>query len=129
MKQPETTVDALQTLEAEDLEGLATRGILQQARALQGWAPASIPVSLLERLSTGEVTLVRDIATETNPPGLSVEHCVHTLKRLRYEREQAEVQREINRLQEAGAAKFDGEIVALWERKKHLIHRIESLAH
>src|SRR3954449_6903396 len=129
MKDPAAAVDALQTLEPQDLEGLATRGILQQAQALQGWTPASIPSSLLERLSTGEAALVQDIATETSPPGLSVEHCVHTLKRLRYEREQAEVQREINRLQEAGAAKFDGEIVALWERKKHLIHRIESLAH
>ena len=128
MKDPAAAVDALQTLEPQDLEGLATRGILQQAQALQGWTPASIPSSLLERLSTGEAALVQDIATETSPPGLSVEHCVQTLKRLRYEREQAEVQREINRLQEAGAAKFDGEIIALWERKKHLIHRIESLA-
>ena len=35
--------------------------------------------------------------------------------------------REIDRLQEAGAASHEQEIVALWERKKDLLHRIESL--
>jgi hypothetical protein len=52
---------------------------------------------------------------------------VRTLKRLRYDRERAAVQREIDRLQEAGAARHEDEIVALWERKKDLIHRMEGL--
>ena len=43
------------------------------------------------------------------------------LKRLRYVRERAAVQREIDRLQEAGAARHESEIVALWERKKTLL--------
>ena len=40
--------------------------------------------------------------------------------------ERAALQREINRLQELGAA--DGaEIDALWQKKKDLLHRIEQL--
>jgi DNA primase len=129
VREPEGAVRALQTLELEDLRGLPTAGILQQALALRGWAPALIPEALRERLSTGEAALVTEIAAESKAPGKNLDHCVETLKRLRYEREQADVQREINRLQEAGAARHEHEIVALWERKKDLLHRIESLAH
>ncbi len=129
VREPAGAMQALQTLEPEDLRGLPTAGILQQALSLGGWEPAVIPAALLERLSTGEAALVTEIASETKAPGKNLEHCVETLKRLRYEREQADVQREINRLQEAGAARHENEIVALWERKKILLHRIESLAH
>jgi DNA primase len=129
MREPAGAVQALQTIEPEDLRGLPTAGILQQALSLQGWEAAVIPAALLERLSTGEAALVTEIASEAKAPGKNLDHCVDTLKRLRYEREQADVQREINRLQEAGAARHENEIVALWERKKDLLHRIESLAH
>jgi hypothetical protein len=80
----------------------------------------------LQRLSTGEAALVADIARQTGAPADAVD-CVRTLKRLRYDRERAALQREIDRLQEAGAAAHENEIVALWERKKHLLHRIETL--
>jgi DNA primase len=129
MKDPAAAVEALQMLEPEDVSGLATAAILNQARGLAGWPAAAIPTGLLERLSKGEAALVTDIAAETKAPGTNLDHCVQTLKRIRYEREQADVQREINRLQEAGAARHEHEIVALWNRKKDLIHRIESLAH
>jgi hypothetical protein len=49
------------------------------------------------------------------------------LKRLRWERERAAIQREIDRLQGLGAARHDQEIDALWARKKDLLHRIEEL--
>jgi phage host-nuclease inhibitor protein Gam len=52
---------------------------------------------------------------------------VKALKRLRYERERGDLQREIDRLQELGAAQHDAEITALWARKKDLLTRIESL--
>jgi len=129
MKDPAAAVEALQMLEPEDVSGLATAAILNQARGLAGWPASAIPTGLLERLSKGEAALVTDIAAETRAPGTNLDHCVQTLKRIRYEREQADVQREINRLQEAGAARHEHEIVALWNRKKDLIHRIESLAH
>ena len=128
MKDPETAMDALGGLDPEDLQGLATGGILRQARSLQGWPPESIPGTLLERLNTGEAALVREIAGQTGAPA-RVDGCVRTLKCLRYDRERADVQREIDRLQEAGAARHEQEIVALWERKKDLLHRIESLGH
>jgi hypothetical protein len=87
---------------------------------------ASLPEALLERLSTGEAALVGEIARQTGAPADAAD-CVRTLKRLRYDRERAELQREIDRLQEAGAAAHETEIVALWERKKQLLHQIESL--
>ena len=129
IKEPAAAVEALQMLEPEDVSGLATAAILNQARTLAGWQAAAIPPALLERLSRGEAALVTEIAAEAKAPGKNLDHCVQTLKRIRYEREQADVQREINRLQEAGAARYEHEIVALWNRKKDLIHRIESLAH
>jgi hypothetical protein len=46
---------------------------------------------------------------------------------MRYDRERAEVQRQIDQLQEAGAAHHEHEIVALWDRKKALVQRIEAL--
>jgi len=39
------------------------------------------------------------------------------------------VQREIDRLQEAGGAQYEREITALLQRKLDLAHRIEILAH
>jgi DNA primase len=129
MQEPAAAVEALQMLEPEDLNGLATAAILHQAKTLAGWPAAGIPAALLERLTKGEAALVTEIAAEAKAPGKNLDHCVQTLKRIRYEREQADVQREINRLQEAGAARHEHEIVALWNRKKDLIHRIESLAH
>jgi hypothetical protein len=69
---------------------------------------------------------VADITRQTGAPADAAD-CVRALKRLRYDRERADLQREIDRLQEAGAASHDREIVALWERKKDLLHRIESL--
>ena len=127
MKDPEAALGALLELENEDLDGLATAGILRQARSLQGWPPAGIPGGLLERLSRGETALVREIASQPEAPSEDAADCARTLKRLRYDRERAALQREIDRLQEDGAARHDAEIVALWERKKDLLHRMNGL--
>jgi len=54
--------------------------------------------------------------------------CVRALRRLRFEREQAEVQQEIDRLQKLGAEAHDREINELWQRRKDLLYRIEGLA-
>jgi DNA primase len=120
MKDPEAALGALLELDSEDLEGLATAGILRQAQSLQGWPPAGIPGGLLERLSTGETALVRDIASQPGAPSEDATDCARTLKRLRYDRERAALQREIDRLQEAGGATSADELNALLRRKEHL---------
>ena len=128
MHQPAAGTTAVQELDPVDLDGLATREILRQAQSLQGWPAESLPEALIERLSTAEASLVQEVARQAGAPADAAD-CVRTLKRLRYDRERADVQREIDRLQEAGAARHEDEIVALWERKKDLLHRIETLAH
>lgn len=125
-RKPDVALAALVELDESDLEGLATREILRQAQSLQGAPPASLPRTLQERLSTGEAALVVDITRQAGAPADAAD-CVRALKRLRYDRERADLQREIDRLQEAGAASHEQEIVALWERKKALLHRIELL--
>jgi DNA primase len=118
-------LEALVTLEDPDLDTLAAREILRQARSLQEWPGGSLPDALIERLSKGEAALVQEIARQTSAPADAAD-CVRTLKRLRFDRDQAELQREINRLQEAGAAGHDHEIDALWERKKDLLQRLDK---
>ena len=126
--EPGAATAALVELDPADLDGLATHEILRQAQSLQEWPAESLPQALIERLSTAESALVQEVARQAGAPADAAD-CVRTLKRLRYDRERADVQREIDRLQEAGAAGHDEEIVALWERKKDLLHRMETLAH
>jgi DNA primase len=116
------TADALPLLaelDPGDLEGLATGPILQQARYLQEWPSGSLPEALIQRLNSEEARLVEEVGKQKQSPGDPGE-CVRTLKRMRYDRE-------IDRLQEAGAARHDQEITALWDRKKALLQRIEAL--
>ena len=123
---PAGALEALAQAEPGDLDGLGSRAILEQARSLQDWPASALPEALFERLNKQEVSLVEDIARHKQSPGDPAE-CVRALKRMRYDRERAEVQREIDRLQEAGAARHEHEIVALWDRKKALVQRIEAL--
>jgi DNA primase len=123
---PGAALEALAQAEPGDFNGLGSRAILEQARSLQDWPTRALPEALFERLNKQEVSLVEDIARHKQSPGDPAE-CVRALKRLRYDRERADVQREIDRLQEAGAARHEHEIVALWDRKKALVQRIEAL--
>ena len=125
--QSEGAQAALLELEAVDLEGLATREILRQARSLQEWPASQLPDALIGRLSKGEAAFVEEIARQPGAPADAAD-CVRTLKKLRYDRERAAVQREIDRLQEAGGARHEEEIMALWERKKALLHRMEAIS-
>jgi len=122
-------VEALADLESEDLEGLAGREVFEAARAAFGAnnAPVNgLPSALFERLSTVNAQLVTSIAATSTPPAPATE-CVRALKRLRWERERAAIQREIDRLQQLGATQHGDEIDDLWQRKKDLLHRIEEL--
>jgi DNA primase len=124
--QPAPALAALDSLEPEDFEGLAARSVLDLARKLnedKGFSPAT----LLERLSMGESQLVTGVASESEAPVHDVENCARILRRLRYERERAALQREIDRLQQLGAAQHGAQIDALWVRKRDLLQRIEEL--
>jgi DNA primase len=118
--------NALAELEDEDMEGLAGRHILEMARTLHEEPVDRLPSTLLQRLSTVNAQIVTSIAANTistAPPAA----CARALKRLRWERERAAIQREIDRLQELGATQHGREIDNLWQRKKNLLLRIEDL--
>ncbi len=121
----DTALEVLEALDEADLDSLASRRIFELARTLGQEMPAQVPSALLQRLSTGDARLVASIAATASPPAPAAE-CARALKRMRWERERAAIQREIDRLQEQGAGQHGGEIDVLWQRKKELLHRIEE---
>jgi DNA primase len=118
-------LDALAELDEDDLASLAGREIFEVARSLHDQPPAALPSGLLQRLSTVNVQLVTSIAAHPHPPAPPAE-CARAIKRLRWDRERAAIQREIDRLQALGAGQHGHEIDALWQKKKDLLHRIED---
>ena len=116
----------LATLEEADLAGLASRSVLDLARKLNEDSGFS-PSVLLERLNMAEAQLVTEIASEGEPPVRDAEGCGRIIRRLRYERERAAIQAEVDRLQQLGAAHHGDEINALLARKRSLAQQIESL--
>lgn len=125
---PAEALTALEEVDSEDLEGLATEEILELARTLHPDSPSHLPSGLLQRLSTMSAQLVTRVAAEKAPPALIVGECVRALKLIRWEREKTLLQREIDRLQDSGADQHDREIDILWEKKKVLLQRIQGLA-
>jgi DNA primase len=119
-------LEAVATLEDEDLEQLAGRAIFELARKLQKEPLDLFPSALLQRLNTVDVQLVTSIAATAGSSAPAAE-CARALKRLRCDRERAAIQREIDRLQQLGATQHGHEINDLWQRKKDLLHRIEEL--
>jgi DNA primase len=126
MRTPETAIRAMDELEEDDVGGLVTASILQTAISMRSWPPTGLPEALLERLNSRETNVAEAVASESAAPA-PPEACVKALKRLRFERERTAVQREIDRLQELGAARHDHQIDALFARKIDLLHRIEAL--
>jgi DNA primase len=123
---PAGAAAALELLDEEDLENLAGREIFEMARSLHTEEPDSLPSTLLQRLSTVNAQLVTSLAAHATSPAPAAE-CARAIKRLRWERERAAIQREIDRLQQLGASQHGHEIDNLWLRKKDLIQRIEEL--
>jgi DNA primase len=126
LHQPAECLDVLSDLDEQDLMGLASEQILRQARSLQDLPPESLPATLIERLTRGEAQLVSELGRPASAPAQAAD-CVIALKRRRFDRERAEVQREIDRLQAQGGARYDDEIVVLWTRKRDLLRRIEEM--
>jgi DNA primase len=122
---PDAAVEALVTLDGPDFDGLSSRSVLDLARKLnedKGFSPSA----LFERLTTVDAQLVTAIASEGEAHVHDAHDCVRIIKRLRWERERGAIQREIDRLQEAGAR--DGEkLQELLVRKYDVIQRIEAL--
>ena len=121
--EPETGMTALNNLQDNDLEGLPTRRILEEARSLADRAPAVMPSALLERLSSMEAQLVTRIAAEPNAPWPAMS-CARELQQLRAQREFSAIQREIARMQESGGAPD----THLLERKLVLARELEALS-
>ena len=121
---PVTTMPWLAQLEPEDLQGLSTENILRTARDLDV-APGDVPNTLMERLSTEEARLLASVAAEPFPPAVLPDLCVLALKYVRLERELAEVQRELNHLQNVGDS--GPSATALLRRKQGMIRALEAM--
>jgi len=115
----------LASLGHEDVAGLASRSVLDLARQLNEDREFS-PSLLLERLSTTDARLVTGVATETEPPALDLDWCLRELRRSRYERERADVQRRIEQLQRSGEGRSQA-VDQLLARKGELGRLIQDL--
>jgi DNA primase len=123
--QPVETVPWLRMLQPEDIQGLRSENVLRIALSLD-ISPEDVPAALMERLSTQEAEMLAAIAAEASSPVLRPDVSVFSLKRLRLEREQAEVQREIDRLQAAGEKGAD--LTALLRRKMSVQRELEAMS-
>ena len=122
--QPGDAVAALRSLEPDDLKGLSTEHLLRTARDLNVRAE-DVPTTLMERLSTQEAELLASVAAEPSPPAVLPDLCVVALKYVRLERELAEVQRELKRLQDQGDS--GNAVMALLDRKQRMIRALEAM--
>jgi DNA primase len=126
MSDPAGVIDALPELDDEDLRGSNIKHIVGLARDLADRPPEAIPGLLLERLNEEDIVLVTGVAAQVSKPASPLE-CIRSLRIRRLERERAEVQRQMDRLQERGEANSD-EFARLWARKRSLSTEIEALA-
>ena len=125
--EPVDGLDAVSELTDEDLEGLQTGHILEIAKSLHDRPSELLPTALFERLNSMEAQMLSSAGAGPFAPAPAGD-CVRALRRLRFEREQAQVQEEIDRLQKLGAEAHDREINELWQRRIDLLHQIEGLA-
>jgi DNA primase len=121
---PADVLPWLKRLEPADFEGLPTAHVLRTALDLDG-STDDISGALMERLDMADAQLLASAAAEAAPPVLSPAHAVASLKRLRLERDRADVQRDIDRLQAAGET--GQELTARLERKLALQRELADL--
>ncbi len=111
---------ALSQLEMGDTEGLVTAPVFALAVSLADVPPDVLPGLLRERLSEGERQLFERAARQEASPAPPSD-CVQALKRLRYEREKAAVQDQIDR-----AGNDPKTLQTLWTEKTRLSKLLES---
>jgi DNA primase len=116
--------EALGSLVAEDFETLLTRRILEVAQSLHESGIEDVPSALLARLNSEEARLVAGIAAEPAQPVPAAESAAE-LRLLRFERERAGLQREIERWQAGGESGEQLEV--LLQRKVELSREINRL--
>jgi DNA primase len=121
---PAEAMVSLRGLESDDLKGLSTENLLRTARDLNVSAE-DVPATLMERLSTQEAELLASVAAEPSPPAVLPDLCVVALKYVRLERQLAEVQRELNRLQNMGDT--GPALMDLLHRKQQMIRVLEAM--
>ncbi len=121
---PAGTMQWLRQLEPEDLKGLSTANILRTAQELDV-KPDDVPSALMERLSTQEAELLASVAAEPSAPAILPDLCVVALKYVRLERELADVQRELNRLQNMGDR--GPASTALLAQKTRMVRALEAM--
>jgi DNA primase len=124
--EPAVALAALESLDEEDLRALAARRVFEAARSLQHSTADQVTSHLLERLSEQETRLVTGIGADPARPA-PADACVRALRLLRYDRERAELQREIDRLQQERAPGVTARIEQLGLQKIDLKRRIEAL--
>jgi DNA primase len=124
--EPAAALAALEGLDAEDLQALAARRVFEAARSLNGATAEQVPIRLLERLNEQEAQLVTGIGADPTRSA-PAEDCVRALRLLRYDRERAALQREIDRLQQEAAPDVAARIEQLGLQKIDLKRRIEAL--
>ena len=124
-RRPVEGLAAVAQLEAADLAGLASAGVLTLAASLGDVPPDLVPDLLRDRLSADERGLLERAAGAAVPTAEPAD-CVNALRRLRIERDRAAVQDEIDRLQASPQASNDA-LAALWARKMELLRRLEEL--
>lgn len=113
---------AVAQLDADDIVGLASAGILTLATSLGDVPPDFVPGLLRERLNDAERGMVDRAAAATLPPA-GPGDCVQAIKRMRIERDIAAVQEEIDRLQSRPGAS-DDTLAELWTKKKELLTQL-----
>lgn len=119
-------METIAALDDDDIAGLATEPILRTARALADWPRDGVFDTLKERLAPKEADWMARVGAGDRPPAAVVD-CGHEIRRLRYERQRAAVQDEIDRCQQLGTPTALAEIDRLWRKKRDLTERLESL--
>lgn len=126
MTTPAEALLAMDALEDADLEHLRTGRLLRLVLTMDVHDPALVPGDVLGRLTEEERRWVTGLTIHADAAWAPSE-CVRTIQAMRLERERAQLQREIDQLQEAGVPANRQQMHDLLFRKHELGRRLEAL--